>query len=74
LENLMWTDPIIEELHRVRQAHAARFRNDLKAIAADLQRIERDWPGEKLDPAPRPPLRHPASDAAGYHGASTIKR
>ena len=23
----MWTDPIVEELHRVREAHAARFHN-----------------------------------------------
>jgi hypothetical protein len=34
----MWTDPIIEELHQIRQQYAARFNFDLDAIAHDLQR------------------------------------
>ncbi len=34
----MWTDPIIEELHQVRQEYAARFHFDIDAIAHDLQR------------------------------------
>lgn len=55
----MWTDPIVEELHRVREAHAARFHNDLQAIAADLLRTEREWPGPKVEPRPRPPIIRP---------------
>lgn len=31
-------NPIIEELHRIREAHAKRFNYDLDAIVADLQR------------------------------------
>jgi hypothetical protein len=52
----MWTDPIVEELHRVREAHAARFGNDLRAIAADLRRVEQEWPGVIINPGPRPPV------------------
>lgn len=50
----MWTDPIVEELHRIRQAHAARFGNDLRAIVADLRELEAAWPAAKIDPAPQP--------------------
>ena len=36
----MWTDPIVEELHRWREAHAARFQQDLHAIVEDLRQLE----------------------------------
>lgn len=37
------TDPIIEELHRIRQEYAASFNHDLKAICEDLRsKQERD--------------------------------
>lgn len=52
----MWTDPIIEELHQVRQEHAARFHNDLRAIVADLQRLEQEWLTRPVDPPPKPYL------------------
>ena len=51
----MWTDPIVEELHRVREAHAARFGNDLRAIAAELRRVEQEWSGVIINPGPRQP-------------------
>jgi len=51
----MWTDPIVEELHRVREAHAERFGNDLRAIAEDLRRVEQEWPGVIINPGPRAP-------------------
>ena len=50
----MWTDPIVEELHRWREAHAARFQQNLQAIVEDLRQLERDWPAPKIDP---PPIR-----------------
>ena len=37
-----WRDPIVEEVREIRQAHAARFQYDLKAIAADLRRRQVD--------------------------------
>ena len=38
----MFDDPIVEEIRRIRRAHAARFNNDLRAIVADLGRLERE--------------------------------
>jgi len=37
----MWNDPIVEEVRAVRTAHAQKFNNDLKAIAADLKKQQK---------------------------------
>ena len=42
-----WRDPIVEEVRKVRQEHAARFNNDLKAIAEDLRRRQAEG-GRKI--------------------------
>jgi hypothetical protein len=36
----MWKDPIVEEVRRIREEHAARFGYDLKAIYEDLKEAE----------------------------------
>ena len=36
----MTEDPIVQEVRRIRQEHAARFDYDLKSIFADLKRTE----------------------------------
>ena len=36
----MWTDPIVEEIRREREAYAAKFNFDIVAICRDLQRRE----------------------------------
>ncbi|MDQ1266602.1 MAG: hypothetical protein QG635_1754 [Bacteroidota bacterium] len=33
----MWTDPIVEELHKIREEHAAKFDYDLNRINEDLK-------------------------------------
>jgi len=38
----MFDDPIVEEIRRIRRAHASKFDNDLSAIVADLRRLERE--------------------------------
>ncbi len=38
----MWKDPIIEELHQIREEHAKKFNNDFKAIFDDLKRQEQN--------------------------------
>ena len=39
----MWEDPIVEEVRRVREEHAAKFHYDLDAIYRDLKdQDERD--------------------------------
>ena len=37
----MWIDPIVEEIHQIRQAHAARFNYDLKEIYNDWKEKEK---------------------------------
>lgn len=37
----MWTDPIVEEIHKTRQEHAAKFGYDLRAIVRDYQRRQK---------------------------------
>ena len=38
----MWRDPIVEEIGKYRQEHAAKFDYDLNAIAADVQSREQE--------------------------------
>ena len=38
----MEKDPIVEEMRKVREAHAAKFNYNLKAICADLKKKEKD--------------------------------
>jgi hypothetical protein len=37
----MWEDPIVDEVRKVREAHAAKFNYDLWAIYRDLKEQER---------------------------------
>lgn len=34
----MWQDPILEEIHKIREEHAKAFNYDLEAICDDLRR------------------------------------
>ena len=38
----MQKDPIVEEIRNIREAHAAKFNNDLKAICADMKKKEKE--------------------------------
>lgn len=38
----MTDDPIVEEVHRIREAIAGKFNNDLQAIADDARRRQCD--------------------------------
>jgi hypothetical protein len=51
----MWTAPIVEELHRIREAHATCFNDDLWKITEDLKQIEKNWLAPKINPPPKPP-------------------
>lgn len=46
-------DPIVEEIRKVREAHAAKFNYDLEAIAADFQQREREGPHKVVSLPPR---------------------
>lgn len=55
-----WTDPIVEEVRRVREEYAARFGYDLEAIFRDLcEEQEQAWQeGRTIIPAPWRPGQH----------------
>ncbi len=38
---MTWSDPIVDEVRRVREAYAAQFQYDLRAIARDLKTKEK---------------------------------
>jgi len=38
---MTWSDPIVDEVRRARDAYAARFNYDLRAIYRDLKEQER---------------------------------
>ena len=38
----MKSDPIVDEVRKVREAHAARFNYDMSAICADLKKKEKE--------------------------------
>jgi hypothetical protein len=52
----MFTDPIVEEVRRVRQEYARQFNYDLHAIAADLRKQEQQH-AERLVSFPAKPPR-----------------
>lgn len=51
----MWVDPVVEEIHSIREAHAAQFQHDLKRIAFDLRRTE-DSRDNVVSKEPRPAI------------------
>jgi hypothetical protein len=46
-------DPIVEEVRRIREEHAASFNYDIDAIYADLKRIEAESNLPHVSLAPR---------------------
>jgi hypothetical protein len=48
-------DPILEELHRVREEYAARFNYDLQAMYRDLKAREERGEFVVVHHSPRPP-------------------
>ncbi|HUT11423.1 MAG TPA: hypothetical protein VMY42_13060 [Thermoguttaceae bacterium] len=48
-----WRDPIVEEIRRIRQEHAARFNYDLDAIVADFKSREQEGSYEVVSLPPR---------------------
>jgi len=49
----MWKDPIIEELHQIRQEYAKQFNNDWQAIFEDLKAKERQNTTNPIASLPR---------------------
>jgi len=51
----MWEDPIVEEVRRVREEHAARFHYDLEAIYRDLKAQDERDPRRVVSLPPKRP-------------------
>ena len=49
-------DPIVEEVRKVRNAHAAKFNFDLHAICEDLRKKEKDCGHPVISLPPKKPL------------------
>ena len=49
----MWNDPIVEEIRKIREEHAARFDYDPVAIFEDLKRLEQESGREAVKLKPR---------------------
>ena len=48
-----WRDPIVDEIRKLREQHAARFDYDLDAIAADFKSREQEGPYKVVSLPPR---------------------
>lgn len=49
----MWQDPIVEEVRKVREGHAARYNFDLRRIYQELKKAERQSAYRKVTFAPK---------------------
>lgn len=59
----MWTDPIVEEVRREREAHAARLGFDVAAICRELQQMQEQESGRSVVLPPQRPQQNPSSAA-----------
>ena len=53
----MWKDPIVEEVRKIREKHAAKFRYDLDAICRDLKEQEQKNGSRVVSLAAKKPAR-----------------
>lgn len=53
----MWKDEIVEEVRRVREAHAAAHGHDLRRIFEDLKKSQSQSGRKVVSLPPRPPRR-----------------
>lgn len=60
----LWTDPVVEEVRRVREAYAAEFNYDLRAICRDLKVREARGEFTTVRRAPRRPVLLPRTGTA----------
>jgi hypothetical protein len=69
----MSEDPIVQEVRRIRQEHAARFDYDLKAIFADLKRTE-EARDQHQSPLLSPPEPEEVASNLGLHRTASARR
>lgn len=57
----MWRDPIVEEIHRVRDEQAKKFGYDLHALCEDIRKNEATSGRKLVTRRPRKPAVHDAA-------------
>ena len=57
----MWRDPIVEEIHRVRDEQATKFGDDLHAICEDIRKRQATSQRKLVTRPPRKPAVHDAA-------------
>ena len=69
----MWEDPIVAEVHRIREDLAAEFNFDIKAIFADLRKRQASLGARLVQPKKRAELTAEADrgHASGSSGAKS---
>jgi hypothetical protein len=61
----VFSDPIVDEIKRIREQYAARFNYDLKAMVRDLQSRQRDGNRQVVRREPRRPQKPAAPQKSG---------
>ncbi len=64
---MTWTDPIVDEVRQARDAYAARFNYDLRAIYRDLKEQE-EQRAHRIDGNAKHPTEAEANVATGSEG------
>jgi mitochondrial fission protein ELM1 len=59
----MWQDPIVEELHRYREAHAKKFNYDVWAIHEDLKTKQKQYERDGWRVVSSCPAKAPETDS-----------
>ena len=59
----MWNDPLVEEIRKVRNAHAKKYDYDLRAIAADLKDQQHASKRKTISFPPKKPVVLPKTKA-----------
>jgi hypothetical protein len=67
----MWTDEIVEEIHRIREEYAKSFNYDLDAIFADLRKKEAESGRKVVNLSRKPGLTRRWSGRARDLGEGT---
>ena len=57
----MWQDPIVEEIHRIREEHAKKFNYDLHAICEDIRKKQAQSFRKVVSRPPRRPTTQGAA-------------
>ena len=57
----MWHDPIVEEIHRIRDEQARKFGYDLHAICEDMRKKQSSSGRKLVSRPPRKPVIHDAA-------------